>query len=109
VLGFAQRWLNRESPARRYLTDAVFPYYIVHQTAIILIAHELRGLGLAAWLEAAIVIAGTAMACAATDEVVRRIRVLRPLFGLRWVSASNPGQKLLVGSSRQTRAVEAES
>ena len=44
VLGFARRWLNRDSSARRYLTDAVFPYYIVHQTAIILIAHELRGL-----------------------------------------------------------------
>jgi hypothetical protein len=42
VLGFARCWLNRESPARRYLTDAVFPYYIVHQTAIILIAHGLK-------------------------------------------------------------------
>jgi len=41
VLGFARRWLNRDSAARRYLTDAVFPYYIVHQTAIILIAHAL--------------------------------------------------------------------
>ena len=59
VLGFARRWLNRESPARRYLTDAMFPYYIVHQTAIILIAHGLKGLGLAAGLEAAIVIGGT--------------------------------------------------
>src|SRR5262249_22917633 len=34
VLGFARRWLNRDSAARRYLTDAIFPYYIVHQTAI---------------------------------------------------------------------------
>ena len=43
VLGFARRWLARDSAARCYLTDAIFPYYIVHQTAIIVIAHGLRG------------------------------------------------------------------
>jgi hypothetical protein len=83
VLGFARRWLNRDSSARRYLTDAVFPYYIVHQTAIILIAHQLRGLGLPASIEATIVVLGTLASCAATYEIVRRVRVLRPLFGLK--------------------------
>jgi hypothetical protein len=82
VLGFARRWLNWDSPVRRYLTDAVFPYYIVHQTAIILIAHELKSLGLPAWIEATIVTGGTLAICAATYEVVRRVHVLRPLFGL---------------------------
>jgi hypothetical protein len=83
VLGFARSWLTADSAARRYLTDAIFPYYIVHQTAIILIAHELRGSGLPAWLEASIVISGTVVTCALTYEIVRRIAVLRPLFGLR--------------------------
>jgi hypothetical protein len=83
VLGFARRWLNRDSSARRYLTDAVFPYYIVHQTAIILIAHQLKGFGLPAWIEASIVVLGTIASCAVTYEIVRRVRVLRPLFGLK--------------------------
>jgi hypothetical protein len=83
VLGFARRWLTADSAARRYLTDAIFPYYIVHQTAIIVIAHELRGSDLPAWLEAAIVIAGTVVTCALTYEIVRRIALLRPLFGLK--------------------------
>jgi hypothetical protein len=90
VLGFAKRWLHRDVPARRYLTDAVFPYYIVHQTAIILIAHGLKGLDLAASVEATIVIGGTVVACAVSYEMVRRVAVLRPLFGLRLVSAANP-------------------
>lgn len=89
LLGFARRWLNTDSPVRRYLTDAIFPYYIVHQTAIIMIAHALHGEGLPAWLEAAIVIAGTAAACVVTYEIVRRIPILRPLFGLR-IGASGP-------------------
>jgi hypothetical protein len=83
VLGFARRWLNRDSAARRYLTDAVFPYYIVHQTAIILIAHQLKSFGLPASIEASIVISGTLASCALTYEIVRRVRVLRPLFGLK--------------------------
>jgi hypothetical protein len=83
VLGFARRWLTADSPARRYLTDAVFPYYIVHQTAIIMIAHALHGRDLPAWQEAAVVIAGTFATCALTYEVVRRVVLLRPLFGLR--------------------------
>ena len=89
VLGFARRWLTADSAARRYLNDAIFPYYIVHQTAIIMIAHELRGSDLPAWLEAGIVISGTLATCALTYEIVRRIAVLRPLFGLR-VSAFEP-------------------
>jgi peptidoglycan/LPS O-acetylase OafA/YrhL len=83
VLGFARCNFTADGPVRRYLTDAIFPYYIVHQTAIIIIAHALQGSGLSAGAEAAIVIAGTALTCVVTYEVVRRINWLRPLFGLR--------------------------
>jgi Acyltransferase family len=83
ILGFARRWLTADSAVRRYLTDAIFPYYIVHQTAIIMIAHQLHGWDLPARLEAGIVISGTLAACVLTYEIVRRITILRPLFGLR--------------------------
>ena len=52
------------SAARRYLTDAIFPYYIVHQTAIIMIAHALHGSD-CRWRRSSIVVAGTAAACVA--------------------------------------------
>jgi hypothetical protein len=89
ILGFAKRWLTADSAVRRYLTDAIFPYYIVHQTAIIMIAHELQGRDLPAWLEASLVISGTLAACVLAYEIVRRVTILRPLFGLR-VSAPEP-------------------
>ncbi len=89
MLGFARRWPTADSAACRYLNDAIFPYYIVHQTAIIMIAHELRASDLPAWLEAGIVISGTVVTCALTYEIVRRTALLRPLFGLR-VQAFEP-------------------
>ena len=83
VLGFARRRFTADGAVRRYLTDAIFPYYIVHQTAIIMIAHALKGSDLSAGSEAFIVIACTAVTCVVTYEVVRRIAWLRSLFGLR--------------------------
>ncbi|MBR0687227.1 acyltransferase family protein [Bradyrhizobium manausense] len=91
VLGFARRHLTADGPVRRYLTDAIFPYYIVHQTAIIMIAHALRGSDLSAGSEAAIVIAGTALTCLVGYEIARRIGWLRPLFGLRMEPRSTAG------------------
>ncbi len=83
ILGFARRHLARsDRPARRYLVDAVFCWYIVHQTAIILAAHWLKPLGLPAAQEASLVIALTALSCAASYEIIRRVGWLRPLFGI---------------------------
>jgi glucans biosynthesis protein C len=59
ALGFAHRHLNFDTPARRYLTDAVFPVYILHQTLTILFAHALRNSALAPSLEASLLVAAT--------------------------------------------------
>jgi glucan biosynthesis protein C len=82
VLGFARHWAPGDSPARRYLTQAVFPFYIVHQTAIVLFAHHLKPLALAASVEGPLLVVATFATCFASFESVRRVRWLRPLFGL---------------------------
>jgi peptidoglycan/LPS O-acetylase OafA/YrhL len=83
LVGFARRYITRDGPARRYLTDAIFPVYIVHQTVIIVAAWQLKPLQLAPALEAPLLIVLTAAAGVATYEVARRIAPLRLLFGLR--------------------------
>jgi hypothetical protein len=83
ILGHGRLLLDRDSAARRYLTDAIFPFYIVHQTVIIAAAVWLRPLGFQPAAEAGLLIAITAAACVTTYEVVRRTGWLRPLFGLK--------------------------
>jgi peptidoglycan/LPS O-acetylase OafA/YrhL len=83
LLGLAQLHLNRDNRVRRYLTEAIFPYYIAHQTIIVLTGHALRPLGLGAGAEFAIILAATLAGCALTYEAARRSGWLRPLFGLR--------------------------
>jgi len=80
--GFARRHLDRDGPARRYLTDAVFPVYIVHQTLIVVLAHSFKPLHLAPGVEALLLMVLTATGSFALYEVVRRLPWARPLFGL---------------------------
>lgn len=82
LLGVAQRWFNRPGPVLTYLTGAVFPFYILHQTLIVVIGAALIPLTLPVAAEAAIVITGTILGCFAGYEIIRRIPPLRPLFGL---------------------------
>jgi hypothetical protein len=90
VCGFARRHIRRDGPVRAYLTDAIFPFYIVHQTAIIVFAMALKPGALRPVVEAPILIALVALTCFATYELVRRVRVLRPLFGLKPPSPTAP-------------------
>jgi hypothetical protein len=82
ALGFARAHLRFDGPARRYLTTAVFPVYILHQTLIVVLAHSLQPVGLPPVLEAVLLAAVTVTLCFLSYEAIRRVGVLRPLFGL---------------------------
>ena len=80
--GFARRHLDRDGAARRYLTEAVFPVYIAHQTLIVVMAHAFKPLGLAPGVEALLLMVLTATGSFGLYEAVRRLPWARPLFGL---------------------------
>jgi hypothetical protein len=84
ILGFGRHWLGRaDSPARRYLTDAMFAFYIVHQTVIVILAHWLKPLGLAIGVEAGALVLGTLLACGIGYEMARRLPILNMLWVLK--------------------------
>ena len=84
VLGFGSRLLRgADGPALRYLTDAVFPCYLAHQTLLVIAAHLLKPWGLPVGAEASLLVLITLGGSLAVYEVVRRIGFLRPLWGLR--------------------------
>ncbi|MBM3556116.1 MAG: acyltransferase [Alphaproteobacteria bacterium] len=99
LLGFARLWLDHDGPARRYLTEAIFPYYILHQTLIVVAGHHLSAARLSAPLEATALIVLTASGCALGYEIIRRIAWLRPLFGLKSVQPSHFVNPALTKSS----------
>lgn len=98
VLAFAQRYLVHPGKALTYLTQAVFPYYILHQTLIVMIGFTLLGTRMPLWAEASIVTIGTIAGCGVLYEIIRRVPFLRPLFGLP-PTAQAAGRALMVSRS----------
>lgn len=83
MFGYAYRLRDVDSPALRYLAPAVFPVYILHQTVIVALAHMAKPLALPPLLEGPLLVVLTFAACFGGYELIRRVPVLRPLFGLR--------------------------
>lgn len=83
ILGFVRGIAFRDGPALRYLREAVFPIYILHQTVIIILAHNAQPLGLRPAVEGPLLVLSTFGLCFLGFEIVRRVRWLRPLFGLK--------------------------
>ncbi|MEO1594783.1 MAG: acyltransferase family protein [Pseudomonadota bacterium] len=92
LFGFALQHLNRPSRLLSYLSPGVYPFYIVHQTLILLLAFYLAPLSLGPVLEPGIVVFGTIGGCLLIYEVARRIALLRPLLGLKWWSSAEAAQ-----------------
>ena len=85
LLGFARQHLSDvDTPLRRTLTEAIFPFYIVHQTIIVVAAYNLNRLHMPVALEATLLVLITAGGCWLSYVIVRRIPLLRPFFGLKF-------------------------
>lgn len=83
LIGLADRFWNRDGPARAMLAEAVFPFYLIHQTIIVMVGWWLLGSGMANLPRFLILVAATFGGCWAFYLVGRRIGWLRPLIGLR--------------------------
>ncbi|HET6553458.1 MAG TPA: acyltransferase [Dyella sp.] len=83
VLGWGHRYLNRPFRWLPYAREAVFPWYILHQSVMLAFAYWLLPLRLGPMWEPTLVLLGTVGGCAVLHEmVIRRSRWLRLLFGL---------------------------
>jgi glucans biosynthesis protein C len=83
LLQLANTRLNRDHPWRARLSEAVFPFYIVHQTAIVVIAWALIPKGVSAGAAFVVILCGTVSACWLFYRLGDLIPAVRPLIGLK--------------------------
>lgn len=94
----AMKWLSRPGPVLRYMTGMIFCWYILHQTLIIVIGHTVTKWGIGEGREMLLVLLGTVLGCLVLGEIIRRIPLIRPLFGIKYRhpfpqwSLGQPGQ-----------------
>lgn len=84
ILGFGARHLRTSNRFLKYANEAVLPFYILHQTIILAIGFHVIRLDAPLWLEYLIIVGSSFAATMALYELfIRRIHVLRFLFGLK--------------------------
>lgn len=92
AIGFAHKYLaNADGPIRRMLTQAIFPFYLIHQTIIVVVGHYLDPLQWPLWLEGTVLIAATALGCWLFYQLARWVPPLRVWVGLPSKIEQNPG------------------
>jgi hypothetical protein len=83
LIAWAQHLFTRTPPLLRYLNGAVFCFYVLHQTLIICFAYFLVPLKLGPVIEPVLIILLVGIFCWALYEIIRRIPVVRVLFGVQ--------------------------
>jgi hypothetical protein len=95
VLGWGHACLNRPFRWLPYAREAVYPWYILHQSAMLALAWWLLPLGLGPVGEPLVILLGTVAGCALFHEIIRRTAWLRPLFGLESMQRRTVAPKAL--------------
>ena len=83
LLGVADAKWNRDHVRRAMLAEAVFPFYIIHQTIIVVVGWYLLRADVAALPSFLILLAATMIGCWLFYAIGRSIGWLRPLIGLQ--------------------------
>lgn len=83
AFGFAYKHLNKPSKALSYMSQAVYPVYIVHMAFLYGAYYLIFPLNLSVGLKLVLVILLTTVGCFLCYELIKRINFLRPLFGLK--------------------------
>lgn len=84
LLGLFHRFVDRTSSAYGYATEAAYPFYLVHQTVIVLVAHAVVRWSAGIPLKLTVIAATSFVLTVAVCEVgVRRWAPVRFLFGMK--------------------------
>lgn len=92
VFGFGYQYLNKPSSRLSYLSQAAYPVYIIHMFVLFVGTWLILPLNLAPFIKFVGITLFTFVVCFLIYEfILRRIKILRPLFGLKW--SYNTGKK----------------
>lgn len=84
VFAFAYRYLNHPSKVLDYLSQAAYPVYILHMIFLYLGSTLIFPLDIQVQLQFILILLFTFTGCFLTYElIIRRVNMIRPLFGLK--------------------------
>lgn len=89
ILGYGRRFLSVSNRLLGYANEAAYPFYILHQTVIVVIGFYVLKWGIGVPAAYTLVLLLSLLATLGLyDLIVRRVRVLRFLFGMKGQAAA---------------------
>jgi hypothetical protein len=94
ILGFGMQQLNVHSPVLEYANEAVLPFYILHQSILFVVGFYVLNWSIPDLVKWIIILIVTFVIIMVLYEfLIRRINVLRVLFGMKPVNKEKSIQK----------------
>jgi glucan biosynthesis protein C len=91
ICGLASRHLRFSNHFLKYTNEAVLPFYILHQTVILTIGYYVVRLQTGLWLEYLLIaLSSLAVIMALYELFIRRVNILRILFGMKALRRARP-------------------
>ena len=94
ILGFASKYLNKSSKHLKFLNELVLPFYILHQAIIIMVDYYVIQLSISIFLKYLIVLPIAFGLTLGLVLIIRKINILRLLFGMRIKKNQKPRQAI---------------
>ncbi len=105
ILGYAKKYLNRPAKWLSYANEGIYPFYILHQTVIVIIGYYFiqEGISDSIWAKFWGINLTTLFICLGLYELfIRRNRYIRPLFGIKAHSSGEIKEKANSGKNVKT-------
>jgi peptidoglycan/LPS O-acetylase OafA/YrhL len=84
ILGFGIKHLDQSSAFLKYANEAVLPFYILHQTVLVAVGYLVVQWAIPSLLRwAVLLLASFALITVTYELLVRRLNVMRILFGIK--------------------------
>lgn len=84
IMGYAQKYFNKSKPVLKKLNEAVYPFYILHQTVIVVMAYFIVQWDLSLWLKLIALLAGSFVIVVALYRfLIYPFTPVRFLFGMK--------------------------
>jgi glucan biosynthesis protein C len=90
ILGFGRRYLSFDHPILKYASEAAYPFYILHQTVIVIIGYYVVQWSMGIWLQfLAVNVVAASVTILVYEVLVKRTNVTRFLFGMKPMRLKN--------------------
>lgn len=94
VFGYAQKYLNFDNKWRKYLNEAIYPVYLLHQPIILIIGYQLMNLQLGVLTKVLIMLGSASVMVFLIYMLVWRFNALRFIFGMHMRKRTDFGAKV---------------